>query len=83
MDEIRFVALMTTATDKYTKMVDAAYRLKNRSNTDEGFDNLINLIHSTFQDQAYLIYQYTLLEAEKEEKKPKKKELKIPCFMVK
>lgn len=82
MDETRFMALMTTATEKYTKMVDEAYRLRSKTNSGAEFDSLINLIHSVYQDEVSMIYQYAMAETKNESKKPKR-ELKIPCFMAK
>lgn len=82
METTNFMALVTTATEKYTKMVDAAYKLKSKTNSEAEFDSLIKLVHSVYQDEIAMIYQYAMAEAKNEALKPKKEELKIPCFMT-
>lgn len=44
-----FNAMMETANDKYIKLIDAIYRLKNGSEVD--FEKLSNLVNSIYNDE--------------------------------
>jgi hypothetical protein len=48
-----FNAMMETANDKYIKLIDAIYRLKNGSEVD--FEKLSNLVNSIYHDELELI----------------------------
>lgn len=71
-----YLAMVETADEKYTKLVEYIQRLKNRSEVD--YDKIFGLMKSIHKDEMTLIV--SLYEAE-EYINRKKEELKIPSFM--
>lgn len=55
-----FNAMMETANDKYIKLIDAIYRLKNGSEID--FEKLSNLVNSIYNDELELIVMLDEIE---------------------
>lgn len=55
-----FNAMMETANDKYIKLIDAIYRLKNGSEVD--FEKLSNLVNSIYNDELELIVMLDEIE---------------------
>lgn len=66
MKETNFNVMMATASEKYTKLIDAAYKMKNGSDID--FEKFIKLIHSVYMDQSDLIFKLCCEDAKKETK---------------
>lgn len=71
-----YLAMVETADEKYTKLVEYIQRLKNGSEVD--YDKIFGLMKSIHKDEMTLIV--SLYEAE-EYINRKKEELKIPSFM--
>lgn len=80
--ETNFNAMMTAATDKYTQLIDIAYKLKSGVGEEEDYAKLINIIHSNYMDEADLIFNLCNENHTAEELKPNK-EIQIPIFMAK
>lgn len=80
--ETNFNAMMMTATDKYTQLIDIAYKLKSGVGEEEDYTKLINIIHSTYMDEAELIFNLCNENQTVEELRPNK-EIQIPMFMAK
>lgn len=80
--ETNFNAMMTAATDKYTQLIDIAYKLKSGVGGEEDYTKLINIIHSNYMDEADLIFNLCNKNHTVEELKPNK-EIQIPIFMAK
>lgn len=80
--ETNFNAMMTAATDKYTQLIDIAYKLKSGVGGEEDYTKLINIIHSNYMDEADLIFNLCNENHTVEELKPNK-EIQIPIFMAK
>lgn len=60
-----FNAMMETANDKYIKLIDAIYRLKNGSEVD--FEKLSNLVNSIYNDELCTSSDKDLVEINSEE----------------
>ena len=80
--ETNFNAMMTAATDKYTQLIDIAYKLKSGVGEEEDYTKLINIIHSNYMDEADVIFNLCNENHADEELKPKK-EIQIPILMAK
>ncbi len=72
----KYEVLMKTATDKYAKLVDAAYKLRDGAEVD--CEKLVSLVHSIYMDEANLIFE---LCCQEEQHREEKQELQIPVFM--
>lgn len=80
MKEItNFSAMLTTATSKYTDLVNGMYGMNVEDK--KTLDHNMNLINSIYKDEMELLAQ--LYGYELKESKKKKWELKIPSFMCK
>lgn len=77
MDSINFNAMVATANEKYTKLVDSMYKAK----TEEDLNRNLNMVHSLYKDEMDLIAKLhdIIIEKKTEEKKV---ELKLFDFMV-
>ena len=77
MDSINFNAMVATANEKYTKLVDSMYKAK----TEEDLNRNLNMVHSLYKDEMDLIVKLhdIIVENKTEEKKV---ELKLFDFMV-
>lgn len=71
-----YLAMVETADEKYTKLVEYIQKLKNGSEVN--YDKIFGLMKSIHKDEIMLIV--SLYEAE-EYINRKKEELKIPSFM--
>lgn len=76
--ELKFQAMIETADDKYTKLVNMICQLKSGSN--ENFDVILNLINSIHKDEMELIVR--MCEIEKEKKTISKDGVQVFGFMV-
>lgn len=74
-----FKAMVTTASEKYTKLIESVYHIEGIS--DEDLNKILILVHSVYLDEMDLI---SMLYDAKEEKEvsEKKVELKLFDFMV-
>ena len=79
METNNFKAMVTTASNKYTKLIEAMYNTEGISDAD--LNRNLNLIHSIYADEMDLIAALYNIELEKKEEK-KKVELKLFDFMV-
>lgn len=75
---INFQAMVETADDKYTKLVDMVCQLKNGSDVD--YDRILNLINSIHNDEMELIVR--MCEIEKERKTISKDGVQVFGFMT-
>lgn len=73
--EVKFAAMIGTADDKYTRLVDYICQMKNKSDVD--YDKIFKLIKSIHEDEIAIIMR--LYEAELMTYKP---ELQLPSFMT-
>lgn len=72
------MAMMETANDKYSKLIDSMYQIKAGSEVD--FDKVIKLIHSVYNDEVELITKLNEIEQPKFEKK-QNRELQVFTFV--
>ena len=72
------MAMMETANDKYSKLIDSMYQIKAGSEVD--FDKVIKLIHSVYNDEVELITKLNEIEQPKYEKK-QNRELQVFTFV--
>ena len=76
--ETNFKAMVATANEKYTKLVDSMYKTK----TEEDLEKNLNLLRSIYMDQTDLIAMLHDISV-KNKTEEKKVELKLFDFMVK
>lgn len=76
--EVNYLAMVETADDKYTRLVEYIQKLRNGSEVD--YDKIFGLMKSIHKDEIALIVN--LYEAEQYIKRSKE-ELQIPSFMKK
>ncbi len=77
MNSVNFNAMVATANEKYTKLVDSMYKAK----TDEDLNRNLNMVHSIYQDEMDLIAKLHDITVENKTEE-KKVELKLFDFMV-
>lgn len=65
-EKLNFDVMMATASEKYTKLISDAYKLKNGSEVD--FDKFIKLIGSVYKDEVNLIFKLGCYKHENEHK---------------
>lgn len=73
------MAMMETANDKYSKLIDSMYQIKAGSEVD--FDKVIKLIHSVYNDEVELITKLNEIEQPRYEKKSEQRELQVFTFV--
>ena len=78
MDSVYFNAMVATANEKYTKLVDSMYKAK----TEEDLGKNLNLLRSIYMDQMDLIAMLHDISV-KNKTEEKKVELKLFDFMIK
>ena len=78
MDSVNFNAMVATANEKYTKLVDSMYKAK----TEEDLGKNLNLLRSIYMDQMDLIAMLHDISV-KNKTEEKKVELKLFDFMIK
>lgn len=78
MDSVNFNAMVATANEKYTKLVDSMYKAK----TEEDLGKNLNLLRSIYMDQMDLIAMLHDITVENKSEE-RKVELKLFDFMVK
>lgn len=74
-----FKAMLTTANEKYTSLLNMVYRLKSGQEIDP--DKLMNLIHSVYMDEAELIFELCSSDRETKNEMDEDKIIHIPSFM--
>lgn len=77
--DIKFKAMVETADDKYTKLVNMICKISNESGID--CDKILNLVSSIHNDEINLIVR--LYEADKEKKNILNDDLQVFDFMIK
>ena len=77
MDSVNFNAMVATANEKYTKLVDSMYKAK----TEEDLGKNLNLLRSIYMDQMDLIAMLHDISV-KNKTEEKKVELKLFDFMI-
>ena len=78
MTTVNFNAMVATANEKYTKLVDSMYKAK----TEEDRDRNLNQLRSIYMDEMNLIAMLHDIAVENKTEE-KKVELKLFDFMVK
>ena len=78
MDSVNFNAMVATANEKYTKLVDSMYKAK----TEDDLNRNLNMIHSIYKDEMDLIAKLHDITVENKSE-DRKVELKLFDFMVK
>ena len=78
MTTVNFNAMVATANEKYTKLVDSMYKAK----TEEDLGKNLNLLRSIYMDQMDLIAMLHDISVENKTEE-KKVELKLFDFMIK
>lgn len=78
MDSVNFNAMVATANEKYTKLVDSMYKAK----TEDDLGKNLNLLRSIYMDQMDLIAMLHDISV-KNKTEEKKVELKLFDFMIK
>ena len=78
MNFVNFNAMVATANEKYTKLVDSMYKAK----TEEDLEKNLNLLRSIYMDQMDLIAMLHDISVENKTEE-KKVELKLFDFMIK
>ena len=73
-----YKAMLRTANDKYAKLLDAIYQMKNGQSIN--YDQTISLIHSMYNDELELIFEVCTSDTE-DNVTDSNKVIQIPSFM--
>lgn len=77
--KINLGAMLKTANNKYSALLDTLYGQKAESESDGDYDKAIRLVHSMYNDQMELLA--ALSEAEKENDRKEMEQLKVVGFV--